>query len=144
MKTYATEDKRKDKLFKAWIDHLYATYANFGKEEEFDDIYEGLVKIQNMTASSMNIELEDGRKIKGLPITKDIFDNLLKDDTLYMTIGRKKSQWLPLEVTSIASFVNKKNGMFHFSVNPLMVQAHNAKIFEAMASSRKNASQTLH
>lgn len=58
MRTFFTEDKRKDQLFLAWIEYLKELHAQF-EGIEFDDFYEGTATISAVHENYMHLDLDD-------------------------------------------------------------------------------------
>ena len=121
MRTFFTEDKRKDQLFLAWIEYLKELHAQF-EGIEFDDFYEGTATISAVHENYMNLDLDDKRKLKGIPISSQVSKHSLPKDMAYVVLGRIKEKWFPLDVISIGTLIRtRKNDLheFHLSVNPI-------------------------
>lgn len=132
-RTFKTEDRRKDKLWIAWNEHLAAIAKKFspdGEEFIFGKVYEGLAKIQSISENTMKLKVPNGEKACFIPITKDIMESSCIKDDIYIVIGKYQNRWWPLEVATIASFVNFKTGEFHFSINPEITKEYNRKAME--------------
>ena len=94
MRTFATEDDRKAKLFDAWI-HYLSEIHNRLVGCDLDKKYEGAADISRISRQSMDLKLEDGRKLRNIPITPQIFEKSLKCDSMYVILGQHERQWLP-------------------------------------------------
>lgn len=127
MTTFASEDKRKDKLFEAWIEYLTQLHNEFyGIGIEYDDTYEGLAKITKISENYIDVKLDDKRKIRGLPVTSKISKYLSKNDTPYFILGRKDGRWNFIDVISIGTIIGQcpktKLAQVHFTINPLIAR----------------------
>jgi hypothetical protein len=118
-KTFASEDKRKDKLWIGWIDLLREIHMRVNTEE-MQEFYEGSVTISDFTRDRISFKLSEGRRlVREIFITPQIAATTDISDMMYVILGRQKDKWFILDVISIASFVDKDRGEFHFSMNPL-------------------------
>lgn len=128
MRTFATEDKRKTKLFDAWIAYLVETHAGFGDLDDcnFEAKYEGIVDIVRISKKNMDLKLEDGRTLRHISINQKIFETSLKSDSMYVILGLLEGKWRVLDIISIGSIINPKKGEVHFTFNPVHVDMINA------------------
>lgn len=117
-RTFATEDERKTKLFESWIFYLTAIHRQF--VGAFEEIYEGLVTVSDLSKNRIGFHLEDGRKLRHIPISPDINANTCRLDCMYVVLGRKKDRWWPLDVISIGSIIGSEPEGLHMTINPLL------------------------
>lgn len=116
--TFATEDVRKDNLFRGWIEYLRSVHASHSVED-FEEVHQGYVVVRHRSKNRIDFKLDDGSIIRNIHITPAISDYTRKFDHMFVTLGRLGDVWLPLDVLSIGSIVSPETGEVHFSINPL-------------------------
>ncbi len=119
-RTFATEDQRKTMLFQKWINYLKQLCFRF-EGIEFDDIYEGMATVTDLSKSRMGLHLQDGRKIKHVSITPQIGLFSLHLDLMFIVLGLKDGKWWPIDVISIGSIISGKPEGAHITMNPMYV-----------------------
>lgn len=119
-RTFEAENIRKDELFAAWIKYFYELHSKPGFNR-FDEIYEGFVTISDLSQNRMSFVLDDKRKIHQIPITLQISEKTCQSDAMCVVLGRKKSQWWPLDVISIGSVIPGGTTGIHLTINPLLL-----------------------
>jgi hypothetical protein len=119
-RTFKSEDARKNKLFEAWIAHLTEFHSRF-KGDEFDEIYEGIAVVSDLSKNRIGLDLDDGRKIRDVPISPQVSSESCRLDSMYVVLGLKDGKWWTLDVISIGSVLNCKKGGAHVTFNPLYV-----------------------
>ena len=126
-RTFASEDKRKTKLFEGWIEYLTKIHFQF-EENEFEEIYEGVAVVSDLSKSRIGFHLENGKKIRHIPISQEISCDSSRLDSMYIVLGLKNGKWWPLDVISIGSIIPGKPDIGHITYNPLymnhMSQSH--------------------
>jgi hypothetical protein len=125
-KSFANEDNRKTKLFYAWNNYLRIVRVKFQLETKeaqcFDEIWEGLSNVANISENSLELTFEDKSKIKNLSVNPQVINLSYKGDTIYLIAGRLGKDWWPLEVVSVGSIINEAQGGFHFTINPELMR----------------------
>lgn len=124
-RTFASEDKRKTKLFEAWNEYLQTNPLPIERGGKFEELFEGIVKVSDISPNFLNIQLEDECKVEPLPINIKISFHSLRHDEMYMVLGlTKDKKWWPLDITSIGSIFdqNHNNAKVHMTVNPLLME----------------------
>ncbi len=122
-RTFPSEHSRKDQLFAAWIEYLHQVHAKF-EIGRFDEIYEGLATVSDLTPNRMRLNLHEGTKVRDISIQPKISYHTQRQDVVFIVIGLHKGIWWPLDVISIGSFVSSKGDEVHITFNPIY---HNAK-----------------
>jgi hypothetical protein len=107
-RTFESEDKRKGQLFSLWIEYLRVVHRQFG-EYEFEDVYEGVATVSDLSKNRIGFCLADGRKLRNIPITPQISQRTSRLDHMYIVIGLSNGKWWPLDVISIGSIVGDCN-----------------------------------
>jgi hypothetical protein len=132
MRTFASEDQRKDKLFVAWIEYLDSVWDKVEADDtavlQFERTFEGLATVTGVNGDYLNLELETLEKIKRLPVSSEVCEHQRVGDILYLTLGISKGVYWPFDVTSIGSMVpapDNKTGL-HLTINPLVL-AHQSE-----------------
>lgn len=128
---FENEDKRKEQLFSAWIEYLRVVHkqmAQFG-DREFEDLYEGVATVADLSKNRIGFNLADGRKVRHIPITPQISQRTSHLDHMYIAIGLSNGKWWPLDVISIGSIIGDCNVQgggkgVHMTFNPLYVAGH--------------------
>lgn len=120
-KTFEEENSRKEKLFEAWQHYLNEFFEAMPDQIGFDDIYEGLGTVTALKENTINLDLEDGRKLFHISVSPKIAQNSRCEDLMFMTLGRKDNKWYALNVISIGSLIGKLNNEIHMSINPKLV-----------------------
>jgi hypothetical protein len=124
--TFSTEDSRKDRLFIAWNNHLNGVHNYLGRIR-FEEIYEGSATVLGFSEKTLGLELEDGRKIHDLSISREISENSRQKDLMFVILGFRAGKWWPLDLISIASILNEDNGKpekeIHYSIDPRFSKA---------------------
>ncbi len=121
MSAFKLADSRKDQLFRAWIEYLTQIHSQF-EGIQFDDGYEGLAEVTEISENFINLKLDNKKKIKGLRITSEIKKHLTPEDTLYIVLGRLNGTWWPIHLVSVGTILGEVNGQsqFHMTINPLL------------------------
>jgi hypothetical protein len=123
-RTFENEDNRKNLLFEAWNEY---SQEILGRPELkfFDEIYEGVGTVSDLSVNRIGFHLEDGRKIRHVQISSLISQHSVRMDQLYMILGRQNEKWWVLEIISMGSCFFEKDARMrlHFTVNPLLVNA---------------------
>lgn len=122
-RTLKDEDTRKTKLFEAWMNHFQNTNAEIC-EMEFEEIYEDMTTISDLTKDRISFHLNDGRKLPPIPITRQISENSYPTDLMFVILGRQKNKWWILDVISVGSMLpGQTHDNIHMSFNPIHVEA---------------------
>jgi hypothetical protein len=117
-RTVLSENKRKDSLFEAWIEYLDKTHFELYGQRVIE-LFEGMASVSELSKTRMTLRLEDGRRIRKIPITPKIATYLFPGDSIYLALGRRELQWRVMDVISIGSLISgSESGEFHFSINP--------------------------
>lgn len=118
-RTLLSENTRKENLFEAWAKYLEKCKIALERKRMIEE-FEGLATISNLSKTRMDLNLEDGRKIRGVPITSKISTHTHWEDTMYVIIGRYELEWRVRDVISIGSLLAKagSQGEFHLTINP--------------------------
>ncbi|MBX3021427.1 MAG: hypothetical protein KF799_07080 [Bdellovibrionales bacterium] len=125
-RTLTSEDNRKTVLFDAWIAYLMKVHLEFD-DSQIDEIYEGTAVISDLTKNTIGFHLEDGRKLRHVPIDPDISKHSCRLDMMYVILGRRNNRWWPLDVLSIGSTLLGKQSAAHITYNPLYIYGNQAR-----------------
>ncbi len=117
-RTFASEDERKNKLFECWITYLKGVHTKTNLEK-FDEIYEGLAYISDLSKNRLGLHLDDGRKLRHIPISQEISELSVRLDAVYIILGKISDKWCPLDIISIGSTIELEPAQFHMTLNPL-------------------------
>lgn len=120
MRTLASEDTRKAKLFTAWISYLNNLHAQF-QDETFEEFYEGMATVSELSKDRIGLRLEDDRTLRHISIVPEISAQSCRLDQIYVVLGRRGAKWWPLDVISIGSVLGGRLDKAHISYNPLHV-----------------------
>ena len=125
-RTFKTEDNRKDNIFAAWLRYSQVLDEKFGvaigEDHLFEEIFEGLADITELTRETISFKLDNGQKIKDLSIPESITQHLCPKDAIYVCLGKTDNEWWLLDIVSVGSFVNAKKGEFHLTLNPIYIE----------------------
>ncbi len=121
-RTFASEDKRKDQLFKAWNEYLRNVHVR-ASQIDFEEVYEGSAFVSGVTKNTLSLRLENGQKLRHLGINPEISAHSARLDGVFMTLGLAQGKWWPLNVVSIFSLVNYERGEVHVTLNPVTISA---------------------
>ncbi len=116
-RTFASEDLRKEGLFDSWIEYL-RNYHSQNIEHGFEEFYEGTAVVSGLSKNRMDLHLDDGRKLRNIPISPAIRRNSARLDMIFIVLGFSQGNWWPLDVISIGSIVGEQIGA-HVTFNPL-------------------------
>jgi hypothetical protein len=121
-RTFATEDDRKTELFKAWIEYLSSLHSPTD-DDKFEEIFEGLATVSDLSKNRLGLHLEDGRKLRHIHITPEIGRQSCRLDSMYLALGLRDGQWRALNIISVASLIFGNPQKVHITFNPLYVDA---------------------
>ena len=119
-KTFANEDSRKNKLFEAWNKHLQNIHHQF-PQNSFNEVYEGIVTVSELSKSYLGVHLDDGRKLLHIQIDPHVSAHSSCLDLIYIVLGKRNEKWWPLEVVSIGSTLGEKEA--HLTFNPQLIDS---------------------
>lgn len=123
---FRSEDERKTKLFDGWNAHLDRFHQDH-QGQDFRTTFEGMASVTEVTSERLHLELEDGRRIRGLIITPEVARYTKSGDRLYLVLGWMNQRWWVLNVVSVGSLREVDPAEFHLTFNPLyMPPAANA------------------
>ncbi len=91
--------ERRENLLDAWYDH---TESLATEDRYFEEVFHGYVTVYEDAKKRTIFELEDGRKIKNIPLPDEVRKYSEPEDLLFMALGRSRGKWWPIEVISIA------------------------------------------
>lgn len=134
-RTFASEDKRKNKLFEAWNGYLQATPISLNQKDNFDELFEGIVTVTDVSANYLSVHLEDESNVHKIPINIKISFHSLRHDEMFMVLGlTKEGKWWPLDVTSIGSAFDHRHNTCnsHVTINPLLMEAFSKSMTEEL------------
>lgn len=124
-RTFGSEDKRKDRLFEAWIPYLKKMEGRWGNRE-FDEIIGGIAVVHQVHADRLSLRWNEMKKVREVQVPVEISRDTCKEDCLMVTAGRVGTDWWPLEVESIGSVVRGKKSGIHMTVNPILMAEYRA------------------
>lgn len=129
LRTFASEDDRKTKLFAAWTEYLCQMHTRYQYENgdpwNFEVIYEGSAHIQSKSKNQLNLHLESGERIRYLDVTTQISRLSCPMDMVFVVMGKHQEKWWPLDIISIGSFLDFKRDQFqnfHLTFNPNLIE----------------------
>ncbi len=121
-RTFVSEDTRKDKLFEAWNAYFEKTAPLFSKWE-FEESYFGQAIVSELTKNRIGFHLDDGRKIRHIPVDSQVTASSSPLDNVFVVLGQYQKRWWVLDLISIRSLVNVETGQHHLSYNPIYFEA---------------------
>ncbi len=121
-RTFSSEDERKTRAFAAWNEYLDEAPPT-SDIQAYDEIYEGMGLVSDLSKFRIGFHLEDGRKLRHIPVSFKISENSARLDYIYIVLGRRKTAWRVLDVISIGTLIPGKGGGAHITVNPLLMNS---------------------
>ena len=122
---FKAEDDRKTLLFDAWNSFFENKQLQTFPKQDFDQFYEGLAQVSEVTTNSMTIRLQEAVCVSKFQITEQISKQTRAEDLIYIVIGRRGQKWLPLDLVSVGTLIPGKGNEagFHLTINPLYMQS---------------------
>lgn len=117
-RTFFSEDARKTQLFEEWNAYLRDGLPHFAGTG-FDEIYEGTAVVSEVSKNFIGLHLNDGRKLRNVPINPGISLQSVCLDVMMIVLGKRGGKWWPLHLVSVGSKISAKE--FHITVNPLLM-----------------------
>jgi hypothetical protein len=120
-RTFQSEDRRKDRLFEAWIQCMLEREPD-SWPDSFDEIVEGTAVFSGGKKNQIAFELENGRRIRPVELDPRVLKQLSTGDAFHFVVGRLDGVWQVIEIHSVMSFVPAERGKtgIHFTVNPML------------------------
>jgi hypothetical protein len=116
-KNVSNEIERKEKLFDA-LNRYFEDNDEKLSQIFFEEVYDGLATVSDLSKNHIGFELENGKKLKQIPITPQISELSACDDLMYVLLGRNRGKWWLLDVMSIGSLMNANMSEAHLTFNP--------------------------
>lgn len=118
-RTLMSENTRKEQLFSALNEYLQKSYPQLS-QIYLEEVYEGMATVSGLSKNRINLYLENGRKIKDIPIDSQISVLSSRLDLMYVFLGRNRGKWWLLEVVSIGSVIGDNMSEAHVTFNPIL------------------------
>lgn len=115
-KAFVKECNRKEKLLDLWNEFL-DDYTSKNQNRVLDDLYEGMATVMVISETSISLRLEDNKKRVRIQVRSEISKLTSRGDNIYIVLGRQKGIWFAVDVISIGSVFDRKEGKAHVSFN---------------------------